>query len=95
MTVYVLRRLGLLLLAIFVTSIVVFLLLRLLPGDLATVIGGTQATPEQIAAIREELGLEPPARRAVPRLGRRHPARRLRHVGAERRDGHQPARARS
>jgi len=35
----------------------VFLLLRLLPGDLARVIGGTQATPEQIRAIREELGL--------------------------------------
>ena len=60
MTLYVVRRLGLLLLAIVVTSIVVFLLLRLLPGDLAKVIGGTQATPEQIAAIREELGLDRP-----------------------------------
>jgi peptide/nickel transport system permease protein len=56
-TVYVLRRFALLLVAIFVTSVVVFLLLRLLPGDLARVIGGTQATPEQIQAIREELGL--------------------------------------
>jgi peptide/nickel transport system permease protein len=54
---YVLRRFALLLVAIFVTSVVVFLLLRLLPGDLARVIGGTQATPEQIQAIREELGL--------------------------------------
>jgi peptide/nickel transport system permease protein len=60
MTVYVVRRLGLLVLAIFVTSVVVFLLLRLLPGDLAKVIGGTQATPEQIAAIRKELGLDQP-----------------------------------
>ncbi|MET0458752.1 MAG: ABC transporter permease [Ilumatobacteraceae bacterium] len=57
MIFYVLRRFALLLVAIFVTSIVVFLLLRLLPGDLARVIGGTQATPEQIDAIREELGL--------------------------------------
>ena len=57
MTFYVLRRFALLLVAIFVTSVVVFLLLRLLPGDLARVIGGTQATPEQIQAIREELGL--------------------------------------
>ena len=57
MTFYVLRRLGLLLVAIVVTSIVVFLLLRLLPGDLARVIGGTQASPERIEAIREELGL--------------------------------------
>src|SRR3954447_13465497 len=60
MTLYVVRRLGLLLLAIVVTSIVVFLLLRLLPGDLAKVIGGTQATPEQIGAIRKELGLDQP-----------------------------------
>ena len=57
MTWFVLRRLALLVLAIFVTSIVVFLLLRLLPGDLARVVGGTEASPEQIEAIREELGL--------------------------------------
>ncbi len=60
MTLYIVRRLGLLLVAIVVTSIIVFLLLRLLPGDLAKVIGGTQATPEQIAAIRKELGLDQP-----------------------------------
>ncbi len=58
MTLYVLRRLGLLLVSVVVTSVVVFLLLRLLPGDLAQVIGGPQATPEQIAAIRAELGLD-------------------------------------
>jgi peptide/nickel transport system permease protein len=60
MTLYVLRRLGLLLVAIVITSVVVFLLLRLLPGDLARVIGGTQASPERIEAIREELGLDEP-----------------------------------
>jgi peptide/nickel transport system permease protein len=60
MTWFVLRRLALLVLAIFVSSIVVFLLLRLLPGDLARVVGGTEATPEQIEAIREELGLNRP-----------------------------------
>ncbi|MET0144358.1 MAG: ABC transporter permease [Ilumatobacteraceae bacterium] len=60
MTLYVVRRLGLLLVAIVVTSIIVFLLLRLLPGDLATVIGGTQASPDRIAAIRQELGLDRP-----------------------------------
>jgi peptide/nickel transport system permease protein len=60
MTVYVLRRLGLLLVAIVVASIVIFLLLHLLPGDLARVIGGTQASPARIEAIREELGLDRP-----------------------------------
>ncbi|MCR8526385.1 ABC transporter permease, partial [Escherichia coli] len=58
MTLYVLRRLGLLLVAIVVASIVIFLLLHLLPGDLARVIGGTQASPARIEAIREELGLD-------------------------------------
>ncbi len=60
MTLWVLRRFGLLLVAVVVASVVVFVLLRLLPGDLAKVIGGTQATPEQIAAIRKELGLDRP-----------------------------------
>jgi peptide/nickel transport system permease protein len=60
MTLFVVRRLALLLLAVVVASIVVFLLLRLLPGDLAKVIGGTQATPEQVESIRKELGLDRP-----------------------------------
>jgi peptide/nickel transport system permease protein len=60
MTLYVLRRLGLLLVAILVASVVVFVLLRLMPGDLARVIGGTQASPARIEAIRAELGLDQP-----------------------------------
>ena len=44
MALYVLRRLVLLIVACFVTTIIVFLLLRLLPGDLALVVGGTEAT---------------------------------------------------
>jgi len=60
MTVFVLRRLGLLVVAIAVTSLVIFFLLRLLPGDLARVIGGTEASPERVEALREELGLNRP-----------------------------------
>src|SRR5262245_15258183 len=60
MALYVLRRFALLIVACFVTSIVVFLLLRLLPGDLALVVGGTEATPQRIEAIRQELGLDRP-----------------------------------
>jgi peptide/nickel transport system permease protein len=60
MTVWLLRRLGLLLVAVVVTSVLVFVLLRLMPGDLAKVIGGTEATPEQIATIRQQLGLDRP-----------------------------------
>ena len=60
MAVYIVRRLVLLIVACFVTTIIVFLLLRLLPGDLALVVGGTEATPERIEVIRQELGLDRP-----------------------------------
>ncbi len=39
-------------------SVVVFLLLRLLGGDVATIILGRVATPEQLAQLRAELGLD-------------------------------------
>lgn len=40
-----------------VVAVIVFLLLRLTPGDPAAAIAGDAATPEQIASIREQLGL--------------------------------------
>jgi peptide/nickel transport system permease protein len=54
------RRLGLLVVALLVASVIIFALLRLLPGDLAGVIGGVESSPEQIARIRENLGLNRP-----------------------------------
>ncbi|MBN9064078.1 MAG: peptide ABC transporter [Rhizobiales bacterium 65-9] len=41
-------------------AVFVFLLLRLAPGDPAAIIAGEQATPEQILAIRQKLGLDAP-----------------------------------
>ncbi|MGC0367950.1 ABC transporter permease [Microbacterium sp. SLBN-111] len=60
MTRYALTRLGLLVLGLAVSSVLIFLSLRVLPGDVALLLGGTQATPEQIAALREKLGLTLP-----------------------------------
>jgi peptide/nickel transport system permease protein len=57
---YTLIRLGLLLLGLFVASVLIFLTLRVLPGDVAQLIAGVNSTPEQLAAIRERLGLEQP-----------------------------------
>ncbi|MFT4123324.1 MAG: ABC transporter permease [Microbacteriaceae bacterium] len=54
---FLIRRLGLLLAGLLLASMVVFLALRVLPGDVAQVIGGIKATPEQLQAIRESLGL--------------------------------------
>lgn len=60
MALYVLRRLGLFVLGLLATSAIVFGVLRVLPGDVAQVVGGVKATPEQIAAIRETYGLDQP-----------------------------------
>ena len=43
-----------------VVATVVFLLLRLAPGDPAAILAGDAASPEQIAAIRARLGLDQP-----------------------------------
>lgn len=43
-----------------VVAVLVFLLLRLAPGDPAAILAGDIATPEQIAAIRARLGLDQP-----------------------------------
>jgi peptide/nickel transport system permease protein len=57
---YTLTRLTLLLLGLFVASVLIFLTLRVLPGDVAQLIAGTSSTPEQIDAIRQNLGLGEP-----------------------------------
>ena len=43
-----------------VVAVIVFLILRLTPGDPAAVIAGNAATLEDIARIRKQLGLEEP-----------------------------------
>lgn len=47
-------------LVLFGVSILSFSLIQLLPGDTAAAIAGDYATPEQVEAIREELGLNQP-----------------------------------
>lgn len=41
-------------------SLLVFLVVNLLPGDVATVMLGTNATPENVAILRHQLGLDQP-----------------------------------
>ncbi|MFT4261748.1 MAG: ABC transporter permease [Nocardioides sp.] len=43
-----------------VSSIAIFLLLRLLPGNPADVLAGPDASPETVAALRHQLGLDRP-----------------------------------
>ncbi|WP_336810618.1 ABC transporter permease [Bosea sp. MMO-172] len=60
MASYFLRRLAMAIPVMFFVALFVFLLLRLTPGDPAQAIAGDQATPAQLAAIRENLGLDRP-----------------------------------
>jgi peptide/nickel transport system permease protein len=53
----ILQRLGLGLVTLFVVSVVIFAAVNMLPGDFAEAILGQGATPEAVAAIREDLGL--------------------------------------
>ncbi|WP_024794130.1 ABC transporter permease [Tomitella biformata] len=55
---YLVSRLPSTLLVLFLASVAIFLLLRLVPGDPATTLAGADATPESIAAIRHQLGLD-------------------------------------
>lgn len=57
---FTLRRVGLFVVGLFVTTVVVFVVLRVLPGDVAQVIGGIKATPAQLDQIRGEYGLDRP-----------------------------------
>ncbi len=57
---YILTRSVLLIGGLIVASLLIFLALRVLPGDVAQVIAGAEGTPEQVAQLREELGLNQP-----------------------------------
>ncbi len=55
--VMVAQRLGLGLLTLFVVSLIIFLGVKLLPGDICQEILGQAATDETVAACRRELNL--------------------------------------
>ena len=58
---YALRRIAFLPVIIFAVSIITFVLLRVLPDqDPAVLMAGQNATPQQVQAIHEQLGLDKP-----------------------------------
>ncbi|WP_354101923.1 ABC transporter permease [Bradyrhizobium sp. RT5a] len=60
MGTYILRRLISAIAVMAMVGVFIFLLLRLVPGDPADAIAGPRATPQMVAAIREQLGLNEP-----------------------------------
>jgi peptide/nickel transport system permease protein len=57
---FIARRLLAILPVLLAVSLLTFLIASLLPGDLAFVILGDQATPENLAALRHDMGLDQP-----------------------------------
>lgn len=59
---YVARRVPLAVLVLFLASILIFAIIRLIPGDPAATLAGPDAGPQALAAIRHHLGLD----RSIP-----------------------------
>ena len=57
---FLLRRILAVFPVLFIVAVIVFLILRLTPGDPAAVIAGNSASLDDIARIRKSLGLEEP-----------------------------------
>ena len=57
---YILRRVAALAATLLFVSLLVFVVVRVLPGDPALIILGIEANPESVARIRRELGLDRP-----------------------------------
>lgn len=57
---FILRRLGFVVLTVALSSIIIFYATTILPGDIATVLLGREATEQAKADLREELGLDQP-----------------------------------
>jgi peptide/nickel transport system permease protein len=55
---HIVRTLLLSLITLFGVSVLIFLMLRVLPGDPARVLAGLNASEEQVARLREQLGLD-------------------------------------
>jgi peptide/nickel transport system permease protein len=61
MSLFFLKRLITLIATLVGTSIVVFLVLEILPGNAAQILMGPDASPEAVAALAEKLGIDRPA----------------------------------
>jgi peptide/nickel transport system permease protein len=57
---FLLRRLSLIGLVLLFVSVLIFGIVNVLPGDVAAAVLGSEATPQQVAAMRQKLGLARP-----------------------------------
>ncbi|MDD2297649.1 MAG: ABC transporter permease [Sphaerochaetaceae bacterium] len=64
---FILKKLGSLLATLVIMSFIIFMLVEIMPGDVAQMILGQSATPEAVSALREARGLNDPV---LKRYGR-------------------------
>lgn len=57
---YIIKRLLQIIPVLFIVTILIFVMIRLIPGDIASVLLGDKATPKLIAEIHARLGLDKP-----------------------------------
>lgn len=57
---YIFKRVGQIIPVLFIITILIFTMIRLIPGDPARLVLGEKATESAVAALREELGLNKP-----------------------------------
>ncbi len=60
MTTFLVRRLGFLVLVVLGVSVLTFVVSHVVPADPAALVAGRDATPEKLAIIRHQLGLDKP-----------------------------------
>ena len=60
MVKYILQRLGMMVIVVLGISFIVFTIMNLTPGNAAQLILGQSASPEQVAKLEAELGLNEP-----------------------------------
>ena len=60
MTFYIVRRLTLLLPTIFLASVIIFVLMRSIPGDPASLQIGDESSRAQVDALKKQLGIDKP-----------------------------------
>ena len=56
----VLKKIISLIITLFIVSLLAFLAFQIIPGDPTTKLLGTNATPEKVAQLRSQLGLDRP-----------------------------------
>lgn len=57
---YILKRIGMAVVTLFIVSIIVFAMFQLIPGDVVTAKLGKDATPERVMTLKEQYGLDKP-----------------------------------